>query len=547
MTKIALVLGGSGSLGTYAAGAVTELFRALSDEHSGGSAPIGVMAGVSSGGLNAALAARALVVNPSLVPWIRTFWIRGMDIEVLLNQKRSSRSSLLDVSALEKMSRALIAAEPASDDRSSSLLAQPFELGMTLTSLHGVTRRAGSRSRDDGAPPCAERLYDDWVAFRLSPEDAAGAPVWQDVLQAAVAATSFPPAFPARRLERPRGHPSGSTAEDGGAIDMWYGDGGLLANEPLRLAKRLVVRTGTPEDDWRYVVVDPTFGPAAQSDPGGAAPPTSFARVAGLLAKALPEHGSSGDRLRAAATNDRLALVHALIGRLPEIAAPLTDPEEFELSRSVGELAEQVCEARLADSGGGRGRSPARGRAGADPVLELLEESLARVERRHARVLARIGSRAARSRLAKLIFLIEASAGLDDKEALAIHTIAPRRRLAGDFLGGFGGLFCREWREADFAAGRRDARQLLETAMADLTSYEPDEESAYDVPELDTSMDALEPDRRRVLDRVIEAEVGWRIGQLDAGFLGNLLGFAWKPALRKRAFAEAMRTLRDAS
>lgn len=543
MTKIALILGGGGSLGTYTAGAVTELFRGLAGNRSGATVQVGALAGASSGALIAALAARALVVNPNLVPWIGAAWIRGMDAEVLLSTNRS-RSSLLDAEVLEEMTRALITAGPASDDEPSPLLAEPLGLGITLSSLHGIRYqlRYGFLNRPDRS--FGTRLFDDWAAFELSPADSAGAPVWEEVRQAAVASASFPFAFPPRRLERRGSHFRGSVLEDLGELDMWYTDGGLFNNEPIRLAKRLVARAGSEGDDWRFVFVDPTLRDPPPDEVAEGAAPGSAVQVASLVARALLGQGSAKDWIRANRTNERLAILDSLVDRLPEIADSLTDPEAFELGRSVGEMAESVCERRLVLGLGGRSRRAGRPAEGADPVLELLEESLERIERRYSNVLARVSSRAARSRLAKLIFLIEAAGGLDDKEELPLYLVAPGHRLAGDFLGNFGGLFSQEWREADYRAGRRDAKRLLETSLADLVEYEPDDEAEYEVPEMVGSVEALRPEQRRRLERLIERGVDRSIGEMDPGFLGSLLGFAWKPALRRWAAARAIDSLR---
>ena len=541
MTKIALILSGGGSLGTYTAGAVTELLRGLAGNRSGATVRIGALAGASSGALTAALAARALVVNPNLVPWIGTAWIRGMDADILLGGNRP-RSSLLDAAVLEEMSRALITAGPASDDEPSPVLAEPLELGITLSSLHGIgyELRYGFQNRPERS--FGTRMFDDWAAFELSPADAAGAPIWEEIRQAAVASASFPFAFSPRRLQRHGSHFRGSVLEDLGDIDLWYTDGGLFNNEPVRLAKRLVARAGSEDDDWRFVFVDPTLRDPPAGDVADAAPPDSAVQVASLVARALLGQGSAKDWIRANRTNERLAILDSLVHRLPEIADSLTDPEAFELGRSVGEMAETVCEWRLV-CGAGRSRRGGGRAEGSDPVLELLEESLGRIERRYAKVFARVSSRAARSRLAKLIFLIEAAGGLGDKEELPLHLIAPGRRLAGDFLGNFGGLFSREWREADYRAGRRDARRLLETSLADIVEYEAADEAEYEVPEIVGSIDALRPEQRRRLENLIEREVDRAIGELDAGFLGSLLGFAWKPALRRWATARAIDSL----
>ena len=508
MTKIGLILSGGASLGTYTAGAVTELLGALERNRSPEPVQVGVLAGASAGALTAAVAARTLVVNQSLLPWIGKAWIEGMDASLLLRPGRRARSSILDPAPLDEISRALISADPAADDEPSPLLPEVLGLGVTLSNLHGVEYRLTPGYRNDPERSFGTRMFDDWVTFELAGDDDAGTPVWEEIRRAAVASASFPFAFPPRRLDRRGSDYAGSVIAELGEIGMWYTDGGLFNNEPVRLAKRLVVSSGQEDDDWLFIFIDPSLQAGPLGTPAeSAGHPGSVADMAGLLSRALLGQGSSKDWIRANRTNDRLAILDSLVDCLPEIADSLTDPEAFDLGRTVGELAEAVCERRLA-RGGRRGSAAARsgtGGGGEDPVLELLDESLGRIERRYADVLSRAGSRAARSRLAKLIFLIEAAGGLDDKEPLPLYLIAPPERLAGDSLGNFGGMFRREWREADFRAGRRDARRLIETGLNDIIRYEPDADAAYAVPELDVSMTALSPAQRGRLEEAVQS------------------------------------------
>ena len=552
MMKIGLILSGGASLGTYTAGAVTELLGALERNRNRESVQVGVLAGASAGALTAAVAARALVVNPSLVPWIGKAWIEGMDAALLLRPGRTARSSILDPAPLDEISRALISADPAADDGPSSLLPEALGLGVTLSNLHGIEYRLTPGYRNQPERSFGTRLFDDWVAFELDREDTAGAPVWEEIRRAAVASASFPFAFPPRRLDRRGSDFSGSVIAELSEIAMWYTDGGLFNNEPVRLAKRLVVSSGQEDDDWRFIFIDPALQAgtgSASVEPRSRSGPSSAADLAALLSRALLGQGSSKDWIRANRTNERLAILDSLVDRLPEIADSLTDPEAFDLGRTVGELAEGVCERRLA-CGGPRGRGVARSGAvsgGEDPVLELLEENLERIEHRYADVLSRASSRAARSRLAKFIFLMEAAGGLDDKEPLPLYLVAPSERLAGDFLGNFGGMFNREWREADFRAGRRDARDLIRTALDDVIVYEPDADSEYAVPELDPSLTALGPAQRGRLEEAVESIVEATIAELDTSFLAGVFGFAWKPALRRWATRRALEALDSAS
>ncbi|MCZ6476994.1 MAG: patatin-like phospholipase family protein [Gemmatimonadetes bacterium] len=535
MPNIALILSGGASLGAYTGGAVTELLRAFEGNRHGSNVRVGVITGSSSGALTAALAARALIVNPSLLPWIERAWIDGMDASILLNPRPTKRSSILNAAALEEISRALITAEPASDDRPSPLLGDSLQLGITLSNLHGVRYELSYSFRNSPEQSFGTRLFDDWIGFGLSRGDGARASVWEEIRRAAVASASFPFAFPPRLLARDASDFPGAVLPAGSTeIDMWYTDGGLFDNEPIGLAKRLADRSPHSGGDWRYVLVDPFLRETAEA--GGPPPtePSSAVQVAGLLAGAFLGQGGSKDWIRANRTNERLEILHSLVDRLPEIAESLTDPEALELGRLVGELAERVCDHRVPD-----------GSDGADPVLELLEEHIGRVETRYPEVLGRVETRAARSRLAKLIFLIEAAGGLDDKEPMPLYLVAPTGGLAGDFLGNFGGLFSREWREADFRAGRRDARRVIESALGDVISYEPEDEAAYQVPELDVSYDALSPAQRHMLENLIEARIGRQIAAIDAGPMASLLGFVWRPAVRRWATRRLIDFLRE--
>jgi predicted acylesterase/phospholipase RssA len=548
MMKIGLILSGGASLGTYTAGAVTELLAALGRNRNREPVQVGVLAGASAGALTAAVAARALVVDPNLLPWIGKAWIEGMDASLLLRSSRATRTSLLDADVLDEISRALVTADPAADDEPSPLLADTLGLGLTLSNLHGVEYELLQGYLNRSEQSFGTRMFDDWISFELDRDDAAGAAVWDEIRRAAVASASFPFAFPPRRLDRRGSDYAGSVLAELGDIGMWYTDGGLFNNEPVRLAKRLVVRSGQEDDDWRFIFVDPSLqaGPVGEPSAIPEAGPRSAVDVAGLLSRAFLGQGSSKDWIRANRTNERLVILDSIVEWLPEIADSLTDPDAFELGRTVGELAEGVCERRLACGGrGSAGRATEAG--GADPVLELLEESLDRIERRYPDVLSQVGTRAARSRLSKLIFLIEAAGGLDDKEPLPLYLVAPPDRLAGDFLGNFGGIFRREWREADFRAGRRDARDLIESGLHDVISYEPDPDAAYAVPELDASMAALSSAQRGRLEELVESVVDRAVGELDAGFLAGVFGFAWKPALRRWATRRALETLESAT
>ena len=542
MTKIALVLSGGVSLGSYTGGAVTELLLALARNEASGPVRIHVITGTSAGALNAALAARALAVNPGVVPWIERAWLDGADAGHLLNPKRKDRRGALDPRVLEDLSRALVTAGPASDDAVSPALGVPLRVGITLSSLHGIRYdlRYGFLNVPDRK--FGTRTYSDWIDVEVRggrPND----PAWERLREAALASAAFPFAFPPRPLARRRSEYPGAHLPGSGSdeVEMWYVDGGLFDAAPLGLAKDLVERDPDHRsEDWRYILVEPSLRTTG-GDGGLAGAPDSLAAFAGDLARAVLGQGAALDWIRANRVNARLEILHALLARLPEMDDRITDPEDVVLGRYIGDLAERVAEMKVAvDPTGASAR-------GADPVVDYLDGNLARIEAdpRYREVLGSADSRSGRARLAKLIFVLEAASGLRDKDIMRLYLLAPESdaELAGDYLGGFGGFLRREWRAHDFRSGRADARRLLEQGLSDVISYTPDEAGAYETATVEPGWDAVPPEARRRLEAAFAAEADSVIDELRPGAMAGALGWAWKPVVRRWLTERALRAI----
>lgn len=541
--RLALILSGGVSLGAYTAGAVSELLLALSRDRRR-RASVHVIAGASAGAITAGLAARSLAVNPSLRPWIERAWVDALDAEVLLNPDRPDRSALLDATAAEELSRHLIAAEPASDDRPSDAAGDPLRVGVALTNLTGVEYDLRYGFLNAPNRTYGIRVHRDWMEFSLARGTEAGAPVWERLRSAAVASASFPLAFPPRPLERQTAEYPGARFADPEAetVRMWYSDGGLVENEPVGLAKRLVERFPDHRGaEWRYILVDPYMEGGAEREAALPEPGGSAARAGAMVIRALLGHAAARDWVEANKVNARLEILQALVARLPEIGDRLRDPEALGIGRAIGELAERVAEMKVAVR---RGPAP----PAADPVVAYMDENLERIQSdaRFAPAFRDVEARAVRTRIAKLIFVLESASGLRDKEPMPLYLVAPPagESLAGGLLGNFGGFLHREWRAHDFRAGRRDARHLLERALDDVIAYDPDDPRAYEPGQVEASFDALPPEARRRLERFVRQEADGWLDRLRPGLVGRLTEWAWKPVLRGWAARRAMEALR---
>lgn len=546
MTKLALILSGGASLGTYVGGAVTEILTALEDGRSRDGLELAVVAGSSAGALNAGLAARTVAVNPNLRPWIRRAWIDGVDAGSLLTPDRSDRRGLLDVAALDDLASALVAGEAAADDRPGRAMGAELQVGVTLSNLDGVPyeNRYGFLNLRDRF--YGTRVHRDQMTFRFERERGADDPGWDHLKEAAVASASFPLAFPPRRMARdPEDYPGAlleDSEEDG--VSMWYADGGLLDDRPIGLTKQLVERDpGHRTDDWKYVLVDPYLeddGASERIRPGELNSPL---RIGERIVRALMGQGAARDWVTAQKTNARLEILGRMVRHLPRLASRLDDPDAVGLGRDIGRLAEEVAEMKVAVS-----RRHERD-AGGDPVVDYLEENLSRIQSdpSYSDAFRDTDTRAGKTRVAKTIFVLESAAGLRDKDLMDLYLVAPPRdeRLAGAFLGNFGGFFNREWRLEDFRAGRRDARRLLTGPLGELVDYEPADPEEYSTRGLTPSFDDLgAADRGRLRD-FLGGEVDRVLHQVRPGGLSSVLSWAWKPAVRRWAVDGAMDRLRS--
>lgn len=516
MTKLALVLGGHASLGAYTAGAASEILRAL-DEGRRPDTSVEVIAGSGTGGLTAALAARSLVVNPGLRPWIERLWLDALDARHLLNPDRPDRSSLLDPAPLEELTLHMIAGDPAGDDRPSPALAGGLRLGLSVVPCGGGGGAPGEgRGRGGGA------------TFDIGADRGADDPVWEHVRRAALACAAVPPALPPRRLG------PGDGVEGG---EGWYAGAGAVRPRPLALARELVRRgAGEPGGEWRVVVVDPDpvdgspDGPGAGEGRDGAPPPGTAEEACAILRAGLGTDGAR-DWLDARDARERLDLLRSLAARLPAIHGRLDDPDAVGLGRHIGRLAEEVAEREA------RRRGPTEEETG-DPVLRRLDADLRRIQAHPAYEPAfrELGSRAGRTRLAKLVYVLEAASGLVGEEASALLRISPPEpgELAGRGLAGFAGFAARAWRRHDLVAGRRDALRALEGPLADLIRGEPRDAAAYRPGAAPGASSAMPPEDRRRLRGRLGAEADRALdGVAPGGWRGLLFRLA-RPAVRSR-------------
>jgi hypothetical protein len=279
--------------------------------------------------------------------------------------------------------------------------------------------------------------------------------------------------------------------------------------------------------EWRVVLVDPN------ADDAGPRSGTPLVDAASRLLRAGLDHGLAEDWRAAEDAAERTELLRSLVSRLPEIHGRLDDPDAVGLGRRIGELAERVAERDVRRFG------PSEEDRTGDPALRRLDDSLRRIQAHpaYAPVFRDVESRAGKTRLAKLVYVLEAVGDLQGTDPARLHRVAPETpsSLAGRGLAGYGGFAARPWRRHDYVAGRRDARRVLEGPLSDVVDYEPDGPDAYEPPAVQDLDAALGRRGRRRLRGRLAPVADRMLDDLAPGGLRGLLFRLARPGVRTAA------------
>jgi hypothetical protein len=373
--EIALVLGGTVSAGAYTAGAVDFLIEAFDSwtglrDKGDASAPrhkvlLKVVTGTSGGGVNAAIAARALAYDfPHVVrstahperdtrnPFYET-WIKHLTLNAFLGTSdidRGTLVSLLDGNPIDD-GAAYLTEFAQGEPIQRSYLADPLRVILTLTNLRGIPYKTpfGDGSLAESFVDHADFarfavVYPGHTLAKPRPDEFVigfndarlpQAIDWPTFSLFARATSAFPLGFPFRQLSRPMEHyryrvavlPPGSEGEPATVVgrkpdwaELSEGspnlpsdyhflavDGGATDNEPIELGRTALagVLGRNPRDPKKanraVVLIDP-FAGKTDLGPSG---PTPLPDLAGAILSTFIEQTryDSADLLLAADPN----------------------------------------------------------------------------------------------------------------------------------------------------------------------------------------------------------------------------------------------------
>ena len=476
MVKLALVMGGGVSLGSYISGALYELLFALATNKKTG-VEIEVLTGASAGSMTAALVARALLHDPSLRANLRTAWVEEIDIRNLLEEDAPSQSiALLSERKIRELAdRMLLPPDPTAASV-APYCADPLRMAFTLSNLEGTPYKIAYNNRP--SDEFATVLHSDWQVFEL-PKAPSGSQTstlretWIAIKESALASGAFPFAFAPKYVSRKRGdYANAALPSDPDRLDILCTDGGTFNNEPLGIAKDLVERN--PEHrkhEYRYIVIDPYLSATAYRN---YVPPDSLNLVefGKRLVSVILGESVAHDWLRVNKVNKRLEFERQFIPLVADLIARLPNSDVTTLKDALRGLSGRIARFKVAVS--------ARAEPSSDAVARYLEANTSRIRDdptlRTVTAARNLAGEPDRSEvLENTVFVLENVAGLRDKETMDLYLIAPQDdELAGNFMFNFGGFFRREWRDHDFRKGRKHARKLIEQSLLDCVEYDPE-------------------------------------------------------------------------
>ena len=475
--KIALVIAGAGSLGSYEAGVLAELTYALDvlnqsrEPLDGPPGPregpfvIDAITGASAGGMNAAILARVSMYESPRRDRLHTAWVKQINIDALLEDDPRQQNALLSKTIVRKIAEAhLLDAPPATSDP-ASFAPDDLRVGLTLTNLNGLDYRVLTKSLNSPAPGFLTTRFSDQGRFRFK-KGGFGEVDWRLLTDSAIATGNFPLAFMPQTLMRnatdyatenpptltePPPPPGKPYFPHG----LAFIDGGMFDNEPLGMAINFAaeIDAGPPDRERLFLLVHPNITLSDHRDEtddevGYLSEELGLAAQAKRLLSMLMTENAVSDWVRANKVNDRATWRDEFVRELGRMVAGTDVADPQALIDGLDGLADAITRKRAKTN-----------------AVAYRAAALRQIQKRVAGIYDGLGTpgqpASRRQQIFLLIlFILDHVADLQGKAPLWLEVIGhdPELPLAGSQVSGFAGFFNEQWRAYDYRRGRVDAR-----------------------------------------------------------------------------------------
>ena len=465
--KLALVISGAVSLGSYEAGVIYELLSTLACHNAqqpNKAILIDVITGASAGGMNAVILAQKLLFQPSRLadPCDNDLylpWVKDVDLTGLLNLLSDENSILSALSSdlVETISRNYLIAHytqgiNVQPEKPHPAADSAIQVGLAMSNLNGVDY--GIDLLSGGTMPYTR--FQDQVTIQVDSTnpDHNTADFWEPLRNAAVACGAFPFAFRVKDLIR---HASDyhdpSPLKPLPTINHFaYTDGGTFQNEPIGLAKALVDSIDNHVNDERYYLFVAPGMRASAGSSASAAPGSDYFNywnTGQSLINAIFNQARYRDLDNVEKINSRVAEFDKQAESLKELFLKKT-VTPAQISPAVSPLLQALFKP---DAGAPAGSLNPTGTA-----------AQARLQKQFAAEYAALKAIDAGTANAWIdaVLLLESVASLGPHDQMKVYAITDdQNRIAGSGLYAFAGFFDVKYRQHDYDLGRQSARDFF--------------------------------------------------------------------------------------
>ena len=459
--KIALIIAGAVSLGSYEAGVLTELLYALetlnrnANEDGHPLYELDVMTGGSAGGISSVIMARIMMYDlQGRRQHLHSVWVNDVDIRGFM--KDIPANALFSKDLIDQLAQKYVVSgsgHPPSNV--ASFAPDELRLSLSLSNMNGVDYEVPYITSKEGG--FDSTFYSEEASFSIKKGALPNEEAWKTMADTAIACGNFPIAFQPQLLFRKAEDYPGSIQalkDEYFPTEMAFVDGGMFDNEPLREAIHLAAEAdgGVIDPDRLFIVIDPNINrsghqPEIEAD-------IFLPNYVGRLITMIKSESMANDWMRANRRNVELEWRDAFVNDLIEIVRCIPDEQLATLRAQIKSTANEIVEKK-------------REMLGSDRYPEgYLKDALALVQERQIDHVKTLDLEEKREIFTTLVFLVNNVAGLQHKSPLNLALIgSDPDKTAGDKLFAFGGFFDEMWREHDYRLGRIEANKNLPSLL----------------------------------------------------------------------------------
>ncbi|HEU5339740.1 patatin-like phospholipase family protein [Edaphobacter sp.] len=471
--RLAITIAGAVSLGSYEAGVLYEVLDAI---HQHNVSPetldherieVDVLTGASSGSMTAAIVAHKMLyaANEFRGPYdnpLYNVWVKQIDLAGLMNtvddgspESESALRSIFSSNMVERIAAETLTARYTDGEIPAPIThvaaARSISIGMTLTNMNGVDY--GYDMHPSGK--FVFTRHEDQLTRVVSVEGTDNKETWEEIRDAAVASGAYPLAFRAKEMDRRRSDYPKSNLEPwtDDPSRFTFTDGGVLQNEPLGMAKKLV---DAIDHHWhnksRFFMFVSPHGKNSNADSSFREVNADYFHIMRRLARVLLGQSEFQDWVAAVEMNKEIALLDA---RAAEVAEKLRSGELK--SASLKRTADGLLKILFTQPKNGSARRVAK----IGP--ETLSDARLRIEHQYHEEIEMLGPGTFSAEAFRdTVLAFEKAANLGGRDYMRIYGVAVSEELlAGAELSAFLGFFDERYRVHDYDRGRMVARGVL--------------------------------------------------------------------------------------